>query len=124
MQLVAETRTFSRQAGKYFSAEEKHELITFLEGNPLAGDEIPGTGGVRKLRFAASGRGKRGGARVISYYLDETMPLYALLAYAKAAKTGLTSYEKCVITALAAALKAMRRARHGEPLHLASRSYR
>jgi hypothetical protein len=65
MQTVAETPTFSRQAEKLFSEDEKHKLINFLAENPLAGDEIPGTGGVRKLRFAASGRGKRGGARVI-----------------------------------------------------------
>ena len=92
MQTVAETPTFSRQADKLFSEDEKHELINhrlfpsllpwglfppfsppafFLAENPLAGDEIPGTGGVRKLRFAPSGRGKRGGARVIYYYLDK-----------------------------------------------------
>lgn len=65
MQTVAETPTFSRQADKLFREDEKRELINFLAENPLAGDEIPGTGGVRKLRFAVPGRGKRGGARVI-----------------------------------------------------------
>ena len=80
MQTVAETPTFSRQADKLFREEEKRELIDYLATNPLAGDEIPGTGGVRKLRFAASGRGKRGGARIVYYYLDERIPLYALLA--------------------------------------------
>jgi mRNA-degrading endonuclease RelE of RelBE toxin-antitoxin system len=83
VQTVAETPTFTRQAEKLFSEEEKRDLIDFLAEDPLAGDEIPGTGGVRKLRFATSGRGKRGGARIIYYYLDETMPLYALLAYAR-----------------------------------------
>jgi hypothetical protein len=77
-----------------------------LAENPLAGDEIPGTGGVRKVRFGASGRGKRGGARVIYYYLDETMPLYALLAYAKNVKDDMSSEEKRTVAALAAALKA------------------
>ena len=57
MQTVAETPTFSQQAEKLFREEEKRELIDYLAWNPLAGDEIPGTGGVRKLRFAASGRG-------------------------------------------------------------------
>ena len=61
MQTVAETPTFFRQADKLFSEDEKRELIHFLAQNPLAGDEIPGTGGVRKLRFAALGRGQRGG---------------------------------------------------------------
>jgi hypothetical protein len=73
----------------------------------LAGDEIPGTGGVRKLRFAASGRGQRGGARVIYYYLDETMPLYALLAYAKNMQDDMTPDEKRTVAALAAAIKAI-----------------
>ena len=67
---------------------------------------MPGTGGVRKLRFAASGRGKRGGARVIYYYLDDAIPVYALLAYAKAAKTDLTPKERHAVSAIAAALKA------------------
>ncbi len=109
MQTVAETPTFSRQADKLFSEGERRELIDFLAENPLAGDEIPGTGGVRKLRFAAFGRGKRGGARVIYYYLDETMPVYALLAYGKTAKTDMTPDERRTVAKLAAALKAARK---------------
>ena len=88
MQTVAETPTFSRQADKLFSEDEKRELIDFLAEHPLAGDEIPGTGGVRKLRFAAFGRGKRGGARVIYYYLDEAMPVYATARLCKDRENG------------------------------------
>ena len=106
MQTVAETPTFARQADKLFSEDEKRAVIDFLAENPLAGDEVPGTGGVRKLRFGTLGRGKRGGARVIYYYLDETMPVYALLAYGKSAKTDLTPDEKRAVSALATALKA------------------
>ena len=109
MQSVAETPIFARQTEKLFSEDEKWELIDFLAENPLAGDEIPGTGGVRKLRFAASGRGKRSGARIIYYYLDEFIPLYALLAYAKNAQEDMTPDEKRAVTALAAALKATRK---------------
>lgn len=72
----------------------------------MASDEIPGTGCVRKLRFAASGRGKRGGVRVIYYYRDEEMPIYALLAYAKSAKADLTPAERRAVSALAAVLRA------------------
>jgi mRNA-degrading endonuclease RelE of RelBE toxin-antitoxin system len=108
MQTVAETPIFSRQTETLFSEDEKCELIDFLSENPLAGDEIPGTGGVRKVRFAASGRGKRGGARVIYYYLDDTMPLYALLAYAKNAKDDMTPDEKRAVSALVTAIKATR----------------
>ena len=109
MQTVAETPTFVRQTEKLFSEQEKRELIDFLAANPLAGDEIPGTGGVRKVRFAASGRGKRGGARVIFYYLDKTMPLYALLAYAKNDKGDMIPAEKRAVSALVLALKATRK---------------
>ena len=109
MQTVAEAPIFSRQTEKLFSEDEKRELIDFLAENPLAGDEIPGTGGVRKVRFAASGRGKRGGARVIYYYLDDTMPLYALLTYAKNAKDDMTPDEKRAVSALVTALKATRK---------------
>jgi hypothetical protein len=107
MQTVAETPIFTRQADKLFSDDEKRLLIEFLAQYPLSGDEIHGTGGVRKLRFSASGRGKRGGARIIYYYLDESMPLYALLAYAKNDQADLSPDEKRVVTGLAAALKAI-----------------
>ena len=109
MQTVAETPTFARQADKLFSEDEKRAVIDFLAENPLAGDEVPGTGGVRKLRFGASGRGKRGCARVIYYFLDETMPIYALLAYAKSARTDLSPDQKRAVSALVAALKAARK---------------
>ena len=106
MQMGAETPTFSRQADKLFDEDERRELIDFLAANPTAGDEIPGTGGVRKLRFGALGRGKRGGARVIYYFGGTEMPIYALLAYAKSARTDLTPTERRTVSALAAALKA------------------
>lgn len=109
VQTVAETPTFTRQADKLFSEDEKRELINLLAENPLTGDLIRGTGGVRKLRFAASGQGKRGGVRVVYYYLDESVPIYLLLAYGKTSKSDLTSDERRRVSALAAALKATRK---------------
>ena len=106
MHTVAETPTFARQADRLFSEEERRELIDFLAANPTAGGEIPGTGGVRKLRFGALGRGKRGGARVIYFYGGETIPVYALLAYAKSARTDLSPAERRTVSALAAAIRA------------------
>ena len=88
------TPTFTRQSDRLFSEEERNALIDYLADYPAAGDEIPGTGGVRKLRFAALGRGKRGGARVIYFYSGEDMPVYALLAYAKSARTNLSPSER------------------------------
>jgi hypothetical protein len=109
MQTVAETPIFTKQADDLFDENEKQDLIAFLSQNPLTGDVIAGTGGVRKLRFAASGRGKRGGARVIYYFYDETVPLYALLAYPKNAKTDLTPDDKRTALAFVNALKATRK---------------
>jgi hypothetical protein len=101
--------TFTRQAEKLFSEEEKLELISFLAEQPLAGELIPDTGGVRKVRFAASGKGKRGGARVIYYFLDDSTPLYALLVYPKNEKANLTEAEKQAASALVEAIKAARK---------------
>ena len=109
MQTVAETPTFSRQAERLFGEDEKQELISFLAENPLAGDVIPDTGGVRKVRFAASGKGKRGGARVIYYFLDDSIPLYALLVYAKNEKADLTPGDKRAASALVDSIKAARK---------------
>ena len=72
---IVETRLFADKAEKLLSVAEKDELINFLAANPEAGDVIPGTGGVRKLRFAAEGRGKRAGVRVIYYYYNVRNPI-------------------------------------------------
>ena len=105
MQTVAETPTFTRQADRLFSEDEKRELIDYLAESPLAGDEIPGTGGVRKLRFGALGRGRRGGTRVIYFYGGERMPVYALLAYAKSAKTDLSRADRRSVAMIVEAIK-------------------
>ncbi|WP_420617299.1 addiction module toxin RelE [Candidatus Palauibacter sp.] len=105
MHTVAETPIFSRQADKLFSKEERREVIDYLAENPLAGDEIPGTGGVRKMRFRASGRGKRGGVRVIYFFGGGGVPIYALLAYSKSDKTDLSPGERRTVAALVDAIK-------------------
>jgi hypothetical protein len=62
---IVETAVFTRRAEKLLTPEEHEELTTYLSIYRDAGDEIPGTGGVRKLRFAARGKGKSGGVRII-----------------------------------------------------------
>jgi hypothetical protein len=83
MLTVVETSAFARRAEKLLTTEEHDELLFYMAIHPGSGDEIPGTGGVRKLRFAAKGRGKSGGVRAIYYFFDEENPLYALLLYGK-----------------------------------------
>ena len=105
MQTIAETPMFMKQADKLLAPAEREALIDFLAANPEAGDVIEGTGGIRKVRFALPGRGKSGGARVIYYYHSAAIPLYALLIYAKNAKTDLTPGDKKALRALVAELK-------------------
>ena len=62
--------------------------------NPAIGDPMPGTGGARKLRFAAKGKGKSGGYRVITFYTGEDIPVFLLDIYAKGQKINLSQEEK------------------------------
>ena len=74
--------------------EERAELIGYLAHNPRLGDLVPGTGGIRKLRWALPGRGKSGGARVIYYFHSDAMPLFALTAYAKNERADLSQSDR------------------------------
>ena len=73
-----ETALFSRLVAEYLSDEEYAALQAAIMRDPDAGPVIPGSGGVRKLRWAAAGRGKRGGYRVI-YYLRRAQGVVWLL---------------------------------------------
>jgi mRNA-degrading endonuclease RelE of RelBE toxin-antitoxin system len=80
---VQETPEFAKEADRLLGDFVHAQLIAFLGLNPTAGVIVPATGGVRKLRWAVPGRGKRGGARVIYYFLNDSAPLLALDIYAK-----------------------------------------
>ncbi len=73
--------------------------------HPEAGDVIPGSAGVRKLRWAAKGKGKRGGARIIYLYVVVAASVYLIRCYAKNVKTDLTADEKNQQWQIAAYLK-------------------
>jgi len=91
---VVETPEFLAATRRIMDEEERGLLVDYLAYNPTAGELIPGTGGVRKLRWALAGRGKRGGARVIYYYHSEAMPLFALTAYPKNERADLSQADR------------------------------
>lgn len=113
MHTVAETPIFSRRADALLSEDERKALIDALAFEPLAGAVIPGTGGVRKLRFAAQGQGKSSAVRVIYYVVSDDAPIYALLIYGKAERVDMTPDQKRTVAKLAADLKASVKARTG-----------
>jgi hypothetical protein len=90
MLTVVETSFFARRAAKLLSIEDHEELLLQLALHPGAGDEIPGTGGVRKVRFGAKGKGKSGGVRAVYYFYDADNPLYAIFLYGKNEQADLT----------------------------------
>jgi hypothetical protein len=102
---VAETPLFVRQAETVWDEAEREAFVNFIARNPAAGDVIPDTGGVRKIRWARAGAGKRGGARVVYFYHDAGRPLYLLMVYAKARQEDLTAEQKQTVRRLAAVLK-------------------
>ncbi len=91
---VVETPEFLSATWKLLTEEERAVLVDYLAHNPAAGDLVPGTGGVRKLRWGLEGRGKRGGARVIYFYHSADIPLFALTAYAKNERADLSQRDR------------------------------
>lgn len=83
MYTVVETETFIRYTDSFWRENERQALIAWLAHNPCAGDVIPGTGGLRKIRWSRSSMGKRGGARVIYYNVLEDGQIWLLIAYTK-----------------------------------------
>jgi mRNA-degrading endonuclease RelE of RelBE toxin-antitoxin system len=78
-----ETSLFSKLIREYLSDEEYSALQWVLVARPDAGALIPGSGGLRKIRWAAPGRGKSGGYRVIYYWQDHLGQIWFLTIYAK-----------------------------------------
>lgn len=91
---VVETPSFVRDAASVFTDEERIEIIAFVAANPESGDIMPDIGGGRKLRWKATGRGKRGGVRVIYYFYNDSLPVFLLNVFAKNEKVNLTQAER------------------------------
>jgi len=103
---VVETPEFLTQARSLLSEQERSELVDFLARNPAAGDLMQGTGGARKLRWGAKGKGKRGGARVITFYGGPAVPAFLLTAFGKGDRANLNRAERNDLRAILSHLAA------------------
>ena len=88
-QVIVETPAYLRAVDDFWDSETQSEFKDFIGVNFLLGDIIPDTGGLRKIRWQGSGKGKRSGARIIYYFYDEDHPIYLLFAYTKNIQTDL-----------------------------------
>ena len=92
--LFIETPYFTRFCEEHCGDDDLRDLQQLLLERPEAGDLITGTKGLRKLRWALPGRGKRGGARVIYNWRNAAGRIYLLYAYAKNAQSDLTDAQR------------------------------
>lgn len=88
-----ESSLFTKDVYDYLTEESYFALQDFLLENPAEGDLIRGSGGLRKLRWKAVGRGKRGGTRIIYYLADASGYIFLLDIYPKNKREDLTPSE-------------------------------
>ena len=91
---VIETPEFITAVRRLLDEDERAALVDRLASHPSAGELIKGTGGIRKLRWAMDGRGKRGGARIIYFFHNASVPLFLLTAYAKNVQSDLSGQDR------------------------------
>lgn len=89
--VFVETSLFSKLLKSYLSDDEYRQLQSHLIEHPDAGDLIRGSGGVRKVRWAAGGKGKSGGVRVIYYWAKADEQTFFLTLYGKGEKENLSA---------------------------------
>ncbi|PCI37834.1 MAG: hypothetical protein COB46_12825 [Rhodospirillaceae bacterium] len=99
------TKVYERAIRKMITPESRKEMEATVATDPTAGSVISGTGGIRKIRWAGSGRGKRGGIRTIYFYHAGPQSIYLLTAYAKSAQEDLSPSDKKAWTKLVTAIK-------------------
>ena len=98
--IFVETPVFTSLLQDLLSDDEYSELQQFLSNDPHSGDVIKETGGLRKVRWSGGGRGKRGGVRVIYYFVDEAAQIRLLLIYKKGVQDDLTRSQRKHLKAL------------------------
>jgi mRNA-degrading endonuclease RelE of RelBE toxin-antitoxin system len=104
-QVIVETPTYLKAVQDFWDTETQIEFKNYIGVNFLLGNIIPDTGGLRKIRWKSTNKGKRGGVRVIYYFYDENHPIYLLFAYTKNVQVDLTEQEKKIMRTLVQQLK-------------------
>jgi mRNA-degrading endonuclease RelE of RelBE toxin-antitoxin system len=98
--IFIETPIFTEDLLKLLSDDEYSEFQQYLAEYPTAGEVIQQTGGLRKIRWGARGKGKRGGVRVIYYHVMANAQIRLLLIYKKGIQDDLTEDQKKVLRAI------------------------
>ena len=91
MLTIVETPTFQRLWPDYWTEDERGEFASWLALTPDAGDLVPGSGGVRKVRRSRKGSGKRGGVRVVYFNRFANGEIWLLLIYAKSVQDNIAA---------------------------------
>lgn len=102
---VFSTRICERAIRKLLGEDARREMEATIVADPGAAPVIRGTGGIRKLRWAGSGRGKRGGIRTVHFYHAGPDAIYLLTACAKSDREDLTSADTKTLSRLVAAIR-------------------
>jgi mRNA-degrading endonuclease RelE of RelBE toxin-antitoxin system len=92
--IFIESVIFEKLRANYLTEDEFRDLQLTLLADPKTGPVIQGTGGLRKIRFGAKGKGKRSGVRIIYYFFEKKDRFYLLSLYSKNEVTDLTSSQK------------------------------
>lgn len=95
--VIIETSIFTKKITSLLNDEEYRSLQNLLLETPSIGDIIQGSGGIRKIRWGISGRGKRGGARIIYYWENNQQQIFMLYAYAKNEQDDLTKEQLSIL---------------------------
>lgn len=92
MNTIIETNTFSTRAAAAWTEAQYQDFIVYIATTPWAGEVIPGSGGVRKVRWRNNSSGKRGGVRVI-YFNRSRNTTWLLTLYAKNERETVPAHE-------------------------------
>jgi hypothetical protein len=102
---VVETGPYLAAAAGIMDESERIAVINMIAADPQAGDLMQDTGGLRKVRIPLKGRGKRGGARLITFFHDVGMPVFLITVYAKNVQKDLDQKQRKAAKALTDAIR-------------------